>query len=372
MGAIRLSVAIMTHPRRVAMAAALARSLHGLPSLAVDPEPDGPPSALRSAVPAWDAVPEWATHHLVLQDDVLPAPDLLATARAAAEELPDAALAFYTHWSSWNGARTRVAARAGRGWSELIRDEYVPTVALLLPRPAALDFAGFARTLPAVAPDDEAMAIFVRRQRLPAYVRVPNAVDHGAGVTTLAGDGFPARPHRSACFLPAARDGSRPAGILRGAEVPFLAHLALGEVSVMSEALPGLAGAGHWLDACWGLGLDERLVWDGYHRSSGGLPADARGVMAASGGRLLSSLWLTAYLEGAVCSDLPGPAPEPEVARRATESLVLGGLVGRLPEPVLRSHLDGLTAFADAAILAGGQAPRGERTRLASTWILDF
>lgn len=46
-------------------------------------------------------------------------------------------------------------------------------------------------------------------------------------------------------------------------------------------------------------------------------------------------------------------------------------LVGRLPEHLLRCHLDALAGFADAAVQAGERAPRGERARLASTLVLD-
>jgi hypothetical protein len=372
MSAVRLSAAVMTHPRRLALAGALARSLEDLPSVAVDPDPDAPPAALRSAILAWEAVPEWATHHLVLQDDALPARDLLATAAAAAERLPDAALAFYTHWFSWNGARTRIAARAGRGWCELISGEYLPTVALLLPRAAALEFASFARSAPGSPPDDETMAVFVRRRRLSAYVSVPNAVEH-ADVASLVAAGSRIGQHHSACFVPDLPDGARPSGTLGLAEVPFLPHLVLGEVSSVTEILPGVWSPTHWLDACWGLGLDEGPVWDGYAAATGALPSAGREVAGAAGGRLLSSLWLAAYLEGAVSGDLPGPAPadDAETVARATGSLVRGGLAGRLPEAVLLRHLDVLAGFAGAAARAGRRAQRGERARVARTWRRD-
>src|SRR5262245_40763145 len=103
----------MAHPRRLNLASALVSALDGRPSLALDPDPGGQPSALRSVIVAWERVPDWAMHHLVLQDHVQPGADLLATVEAAAAEQPEAALAFYAHWLSWNGARTRIAARAG-------------------------------------------------------------------------------------------------------------------------------------------------------------------------------------------------------------------------------------------------------------------
>jgi hypothetical protein len=369
MSEVRVSVAVMTHPSRLAMATALARSLEEVPSVAVDPEPDGPPSPLRSAIPAWDAVPERATHHLVLQDDVLPAPGFLEIVRAGAAAHPEAALAFYTHWFSWNGARTRIAARAGRAWCELVRGEFVPTVALLLPRSRAREFARFARAAPAHLMDDEAMALYVGRRRLPAYVRVPNPVEHAGAPSLVAGQAH-IGAHRSACFL-AAAGCLRAHGTLRVSDVPFLPHLSLGEVASVTETAPGFWNDIHWLDGCLGLGLSEELLWERCAVALASAPPAAREAAGGACGRLLSSLWIAAYLEGAVSAAVAGGEPDPEVSRRATDALVLGGLAGRLPQPVLRQHLDALAGFADAGIAAGWRAPRGEPARLVPAWWLQ-
>ncbi|MFE0427438.1 hypothetical protein [Streptomyces sp. NPDC058953] len=69
----RVSSAVMTHPVRRAQAQELCDRL-GLGGLAMDPEPDGPPSALRTALVAWSRIADGATHQLFIQDD-FPAPD---------------------------------------------------------------------------------------------------------------------------------------------------------------------------------------------------------------------------------------------------------------------------------------------------------
>jgi hypothetical protein len=70
-GKVSLSVAVMTHPRRRDHAQKLAAALHPYPvDIVLDPAPDGPPESLRTAVRAWAAAGD-ATHHLVVQDDIV-------------------------------------------------------------------------------------------------------------------------------------------------------------------------------------------------------------------------------------------------------------------------------------------------------------
>ncbi|NEE50650.1 hypothetical protein G3M55_39350, partial [Streptomyces sp. SID8455] len=79
----------------------------------VDPSPEAGPGALRTARAAWAAVAPDATHHVVLQDDVVPCREFAAQVAHAVRELPDTPLALYANWNSWNGAATRAAALQG-------------------------------------------------------------------------------------------------------------------------------------------------------------------------------------------------------------------------------------------------------------------
>lgn len=57
----------------------------------------GPPTVLRTALAAWDAIPPSATHHLIVQDDMLLSATLFQRARLAIEAMPpQAALALFS------------------------------------------------------------------------------------------------------------------------------------------------------------------------------------------------------------------------------------------------------------------------------------
>src|SRR6266700_1626950 len=228
MSAVRLSVAVMAHPSRSAAAGRLIESLDGVPRLVLDPAAGDPPHTLRTAIEAWDARPAGATHHLVLQDDVVPAAGFLSAVEAAAARLPDAVLAFYAHWNAWNGATTRLAVRCGRAWSEMVPLEYVPTVALLLPAALAGEFVSFARRRQAQhLPDDHAMAALVRARRPPAYVAAPNLVDHD-NPPSLVGNSVQG-PRHSPCMLPSCEVHARSTGILRLRDIKAVPVLVRGE-----------------------------------------------------------------------------------------------------------------------------------------------
>lgn len=128
----QVSSAVMTHPVRLAQAQDLAERLR-LDGLALDPAPEGPPSALRTALVAWSAAAPEASHHLVVQDDVDAPAELLEIVTGAAARFPDEALVFYTNWHARNGAAARLAALAGASWVRAVPDEFTPSLAVCLP-----------------------------------------------------------------------------------------------------------------------------------------------------------------------------------------------------------------------------------------------
>ncbi|WP_179199663.1 hypothetical protein [Streptomyces sp. NRRL B-24572] len=142
-----LSSAVMTHPVRLAQAKELVARL-GVDHLVVDPDPDGPPSALRTALVAWAAADPGAGHHLVVQDDVDAPAEFLETVARAAARFPDEALVYYTNRHARNGAAA-LAGASGSGPSptssplprpSACRPRRTPrrrTVLRLLPRPRA-------------------------------------------------------------------------------------------------------------------------------------------------------------------------------------------------------------------------------------------
>jgi hypothetical protein len=99
-----------------------------LDGLAIDSDPEGPPSALRTALVAWSAVIPGASHHLVVQNDVDAAVELLEIVARAAARFPEEALVFYTNWHARNGAAARLAALAGAAWVRGVPDEFTPSL----------------------------------------------------------------------------------------------------------------------------------------------------------------------------------------------------------------------------------------------------
>lgn len=362
---VRLSAAVMAHPSRRPLAEALIRLLDGVPALVLDPSPAAGPDTLRTAIRAWEAMAADATHHLVLQDDVRPAPGFLGAARRAAERMPDALLSFYANWTSLNGAVTRLAARCGRAWGQLIPSEYVPSPAVLMPRSLVAAFLAFARDRGRIEiglADDEVMAAFSRKRSVRAYVAAPNLVEH-LDLPSLTGNGYQGA-RRSACFVGSCQPHSRAGGALGLADLPGVALYLEGEpFSGLSEGPSGWC-LSHWWWLMLRLELDEAALWRAFARARAALPPAVRRSFKALDGRPISSLWISAYLEGSLAARLKTAVADGEVLRSATERMILGGLSRRLPEAILNRHLPLLARFAETAIGAAMAAPdatAGER-----------
>ncbi|MEZ0067093.1 hypothetical protein ABIA32_003106 [Streptacidiphilus sp. MAP12-20] len=201
---VHLSAAVMAHPSRARAARRLRAELAELaPAVVFDPDPQGPPSALRTARRAWNTVAPGATHHLVLQDDAVPSAGFAAQAAAAAQARPDDGLAFFTEWGSRTAHMVRIAALTGASWARAV-DEYVPAPALLLPAHLARGFDDYAelKADPAT-PDDVVLDDYLRELGVRTYVSVPNLADHLETPSLTGNDHMGAR--RCVC-LPAEGD----------------------------------------------------------------------------------------------------------------------------------------------------------------------
>ncbi|WP_344406380.1 hypothetical protein [Dactylosporangium fulvum] len=185
---VRLSAVVMTHPSRRRAAEAL-RDRHPDLNLTIveDPEPAGPPSALRTARLAWGAVTPDATHHLVVQDDMELVEGIAGLARQAAVAMPDQILSLFSEWGSRTAHAVRLGAIEGVSWVPVI-DPYIPTAALLVPAQVARDLAKF----PAddSAPDDVVLLEYVREHNLVAYVSIPNLAEHTGSQSLVGNDTF--------------------------------------------------------------------------------------------------------------------------------------------------------------------------------------
>lgn len=195
---VSLSAAVMTHPRRLDAARRLAKQLPELdPQVVVDPDPTG--NTLETSRLAWSAVADHATHHLVLQDDVLPCDGFETRVVNAIADQPEASLSFFTDWGNRSANLSRIAAMRDSRWSEIV-DIFVPTQALVLPAAVARAFAGYRADDD--TPDD--VALYDHSRTLPRYVHVTNYVDHDDVPSLVGNNDLGSR--RSACFTPDPRD----------------------------------------------------------------------------------------------------------------------------------------------------------------------
>jgi hypothetical protein len=275
-GRFRLSGSVLTHPACGDAAASLvAKAPPGLLRIVTDPEPDGPPTVLRTALAAWGTVPESSTHHLVLQDDMVLAEGVWEHLLDAIECAPESALALFASWDSRNGAMVRLGALTGASWVRAV-GEYVPCAALVLPREIALAYVHSVRGSSADGwPDDVLMQWHLREAGVRCLIAVPNLAERADG-PSIAGNACQG-PRRSACFLPVAPDGPPRITETPPALVPFLKN----GVAQCVERSPG----GDWLH----LETEARLRLLGVPETRL-RPADHSG--------LERGVWLTAYALG--------------------------------------------------------------------------
>ncbi|WP_438484016.1 hypothetical protein [Streptomyces sp. S186] len=369
----RLSGAVMTHPRRRAAAERLARAAPpGALRVVMDPDPAGRPSVLRTALCAWEAIEDGATHQLVVQDDMILSDTFFARARTAIAEMPDAALALFALWDSRNGAAVRFGAMTGARWVGAV-NEYFPCVAIILPREVAAGFAAFGRRHLDSWPDDILMNRYLRAHGIPAYVSVPSLAeheDHGS----ISGNAFRG-PRRSVCFLP--QDVPRSEGTrLTGLRVlPFFKQ-GVAQCAVRVDdpraghdpRLPHGPGSrpGRWLHLDCEQYLEGAGVRIGRHQPAIVRMAEATTPEAARGA------WLTAFTMGFVqqtdglrCdppTDGPGrdhspaTAPDPAVLAEALATIGPGGISYAQSERRIAEQRDALARIARAGLEAGREA----------------
>ncbi|MBR7831881.1 hypothetical protein KDL01_01335 [Actinospica durhamensis] len=217
--AVTVSVAVMTHPRRLAAAERLAAHHPELGlEIVVDPEPESGTS-LSAALAAWSRADPTATHHLVLQDDVILCENFAEQLLYAVRSHPAAAISLFAEWGSRSATTVRLAAVRGQN-AALAADPFTPTQALVLPTEWAAKFA--AESVGEHGPDDVVMRRFLGTHKVPSIVTAPNLVDHDDR-PSLTGNGFQG-PRRSVWFA-AHADLRAGAGGIAGDDLDQLPHV---------------------------------------------------------------------------------------------------------------------------------------------------
>ncbi|HZG07257.1 MAG TPA: NAD(P)-dependent oxidoreductase [Streptomyces sp.] len=338
---VRLSGAVMTHPRRAEAARLLAETdTAGRVTVAVDPQPEGPPTALRSAAVAWRNVAPDATHHLVLQDDVVLAEGFFRYAERVAAAVPDEAVAFYAGWEGRTGAAVRLAALAGEQWTYAI-EEHTPCLALMLPADAARGYEAFAAEHGLGWPYDVVMQRYLNALGVPVRVCVPNTVDHSE-VPSIAGNSTHGW-RQSAIFTDRAAE---PTGYdcAQFAVVPFYQY---GDARCAIRRGP---------DAEW-----EYIEAERYLRRIG-LGERSRTAFAAADSSALPQgiarpVWETAFAMGVVVAGVTAEPPADEVKHAVMGSLGPGGLC----EDYTAEELNELIPPVRELALVAFEAGRGAR-----------
>lgn len=336
---ISLTGAVMTHPRRVAAAEDIAaRDPRGRVRVVTDPDPSGPPTALRTANPSWSCVGDDATHHVVFQDDVLMADGFFPYLEKVAAAVPEEAVAFYEGWEGRNSGVVRLGALTGAHWAYAI-DEHVPSLALMMPADVARGYAEFAATHGKGWPYDVVIQRYLKSLGIPVRIAVPSTIDHD-DVPSLAGNST--HGWRRATYFSD-----------RAVDVPTYDCVSFPVVPYYQY---GEARCAVRYETRW-----EHLDTDRYLRRAGLLDrcdadfgaAEAAGAAEGHGlpAVVRRQVWLTAFATGAVVEGLTAADPDPAVAGTVMDSLGPGGLCeeytgAELTEMIPRIRALALTAFA--------------------------
>jgi len=191
----------MTHPRRRQWAARLATSIDA--TLIQDPDPAGPPSALRCAMEAWTRpISGRYSHRLVVQDDALLCQNFLAAARIMLTRYPTAMIAFYVGNAHPGGWHYHTAARRCEHVCPLPLHHFVPTVCLAMPIPVAEAWAAWtqANVVPGYPYDDEAFRMYREVSHVPALATIPCLAQHTNHQPSLIGHQHHGR-RQAACWI---------------------------------------------------------------------------------------------------------------------------------------------------------------------------
>lgn len=356
-----LSTVVMHHPSRADRLPELLDALAGLkPRVVTDPNPDGPPSPLRTAKVAWAAIAPGATHHLVIQDDARPVAGFADLIRHLVSLRPDAGICLYINWNSpQNAYRLRQAAASAQPFAHLSALEYTPTLGLALPVAAAAGLASHLAALPDhLRDDDEMVTPFRRALGLDVLGAVPNLLDHG-GEHSLADHGGQGTRH-SVIFHP---DPALPLGYWSLPTVPddevdlgpldYAVEMAescclIRPVRPLSAEVLEHPFGWSWYEWCILLGVDRDRITGSWRA------ADPRGLRAD----LALEFWAACYLLGADVRRRPRPGRPGPCLPAALDSWIASGLSAADRSRLTAADRDalrelGLTAFGLGRAYAG-------------------
>jgi hypothetical protein len=366
-GHMHVSTAIMTHPARQTDAERLRDAHPELDAVVVvDPNPQGPRTGLRTARLAWAAAAPNATHHLVLQDDVIVPPRFADELHRAVTARPRDALSLFSEWGSRSTQAARIAALTGAPWVTVMAD-YVPAQALVLPATTARGLAAFLETeCTDYEHDDAAIHRYLARSGVEALLAVVNIVDH-LDVPSLHGSGHDSwGPRPSGCFLPDPAERTDfpdwTGNVLRPEVVPYLPRVRYLSRPLCLVRCPSTGDWRSWpaIEYLWFLGSSSQQVMTALLAALQAGPGGAR-LQDEVGLGILHDLWLVGCLIGVgLRCALPGldacglrSAMTTSVARRSLATAAGGGLRDRLNDDTLTRLAPAFEEFVRHAVRFG-------------------
>ena len=199
---MNLSVAIVTHPARAADLPGTLDAVYGADHTTILSDDHGM-GCWRNCMRAWRSVSERATHHLVIEDDLIFCRDFMDGVRAAIEMQPYAPISFYA-----NRKECQEAHDQGKSW--VLIPDGTWGQAVCLPAQMARDFTAWCdRRISPEAPKgehvylDSFLALYLMEIKKAAWCTVPSLVDHAGANRSLIGIGHAQK--RARVFLGADR-----------------------------------------------------------------------------------------------------------------------------------------------------------------------
>lgn len=202
---VRLSIAIQHHPARAALLGPLTASLRGSEFEVVsDPDPDNPlVSPWRTYELALASTPEWATHRLIVQDDVELCPHFAEVVTAAVTAQPDRLLvmAVCGEPQELNKLMHRAASQ-GVPWAKVDRSNYwISAICLCWPKrliPQALTWITEQGWPEGFSADDERIGRCMDALEEYPLATVPSLAAHWDQVGSVTGPNKTAYGHNPA------------------------------------------------------------------------------------------------------------------------------------------------------------------------------
>jgi hypothetical protein len=361
-----LDVRIMAHPGRRARALALRDRLRALDPVVVwDDQPDGPPSARRTAARAWGGPARGATHRVVLQDDVeVPRDFAVRLGRLLAAD-PDRPVGLFAAWTSPTGQAVRLAAYLGLAWAPVLGSALSAT-GVAMPEALAVEYADH---LAGSTEERDSLSLydFLTARGTVPVVAVPNLVEHDRPyLPSIWPEKMVHGPRRSACFVEAEFVEAEFVG--PGVEESGEGWRGLDRVRAVPYLSPDTLRSRTWLDGgaeavpSWryakrlGVGTPHLLaLFDSGGTSARRLPLS--GQVAAA---FQYEAWLTGFLTGRALAGLGALGPprlDSVAARAASRTSVTGCLARILSEAAVARLRDAAGELTVHAIGQGLEPP---------------